>query len=162
MKVVFIERDKCLACRNCERVCSFQDTGGFRREYTNIWVHFDPANRYIFTTTCLQCEDAACLEVCPVGAVRREPGSGAVVVDESSCVGCKMCVDACPFGHMHFDNHRGFAVKCNLCHGDPQCVKNCMSGALHYADINELAEIKRRTARQAMLQSRARQKAGRS
>jgi Fe-S-cluster-containing hydrogenase component 2 len=67
-----------------------------------------------------------------------------VVVDEALCVGCRMCVVACPFGCIHFENSRGVAVKCNLCDGEPRCVQNCMSGALHYADMNELAAIKRR------------------
>ncbi len=143
MKVVFVEQNRCLACRNCERVCSFQDSGGFRRENTNIWVHIDLDARTIFTLTCLQCETAACLEICPAGAITRDPDARAVVVDEAACVGCKMCVNACPFGCIHFEENRRIAAKCNLCGGDPQCVKNCMSGALTYGDINELAAIKR-------------------
>lgn len=144
MKLVFVEQDRCLACRNCERVCSFQDSGGFRRENTNIWVHIDLDARTIFTLTCLQCETAACLKICPAGAITRDPDVRALVVDEAACVGCKMCINACPFGCIHFENSRRIAAKCNLCGGDPQCVKNCMSGALHYGDINELAAIKRK------------------
>ena len=41
MKVIFVELDRCMACRNCERVCAFQETGGFRRENSNIWVQID-------------------------------------------------------------------------------------------------------------------------
>ena len=41
MKVIFVEPDRCLGCRNCERVCSFQDSGGFKRADANIWVHID-------------------------------------------------------------------------------------------------------------------------
>ncbi len=144
MKVIFVELDRCLACRSCERVCSFQEAGGFKRENANIWVNVDLDRRSIFTMTCLQCETALCLEICPVEAIHRDPRTRAVVVDEARCVGCRMCVPACPFGNIHFENRRHVAVKCDLCGGDPQCVKNCMAGALHYADINELAEIKRR------------------
>lgn len=144
MKVIFIEQDRCLACRNCERVCSFQESGGFKRENSNIWVHNDLEERTIFTLTCTQCETAACLEVCPTGAIGREPNTGAVVVNESECVGCKMCVNACPFGCIHFDRLSRAAAKCNLCNGDPKCVKNCMAGALHFGDINDLADRKRR------------------
>lgn len=154
-KVIFIEHNRCLACRNCERVCSFQETGGFRREYSSIWVHFNPLKRTIFTVTCLQCETAACLEICPASAIKRDGQTHAVVVDETLCVGCKMCIDACPFGCIHFDNERGLAAKCNLCNGDPQCVKNCMAAALHYGDINELAEIKRERTRLTIMQNQS-------
>ncbi|MGD8446850.1 MAG: 4Fe-4S binding protein, partial [Desulfobacterales bacterium] len=74
----------------------------------------------------------------------RDPKTHAVVVDEAACVGCKMCVAACPFGNIHFESKRQVAAKCNLCNGDPRCVQNCMSGALHYGDINDLAAIKRK------------------
>jgi Fe-S-cluster-containing hydrogenase component 2 len=144
MKVIFVELDRCLACRNCERVCSFQEAGGFRRENSNIWVQIDLEKRSIFTMTCLQCETAFCLEVCPTKGLMRDPNTSAVVVDEADCVGCKMCVAACPFGSVHFENKRKVAAKCNLCHGDPKCVQNCMPGALHYSDINDLATVKRK------------------
>ncbi len=143
MKVVFVEQERCLACRNCERVCSFQESGGFKRENSNIWVHIDLDQRAIFTMTCQHCETAACLEICPTSAIQRDPRTRAVIVQESLCVGCKMCAYACPFGYIHFESKRRTATKCNLCHGDPKCVQNCMAGALHYGDINELGRMKR-------------------
>ncbi|MBW2430259.1 MAG: 4Fe-4S dicluster domain-containing protein [Deltaproteobacteria bacterium] len=144
MKIIFVELDRCLACRNCEQVCSFQEAGGFKRENSNIWVQIDLEKRSIFTMTCLQCETALCLEVCPTEGLIRDPKTNAVVVDEAACVGCKMCVVACPFGNIHFESKRQVAAKCNLCNGDPRCVQNCMPGALHYGDVNDLAAIKRK------------------
>lgn len=153
MKVIFVEHNRCLACRNCERVCSFQETGGFNRENTNIWVQIDMDHRTIFTLTCLQCEVAACQIICPTKAILRDPHTGAVVVDENLCVGCRMCVFACPFGCMHFENLQHVAIKCDLCGGDPKCVKNCMAGALHYADINYLANLKRKKVDQSIVKA---------
>jgi Fe-S-cluster-containing hydrogenase component 2 len=144
MKVVFVDPDRCLGCRNCERVCSFQDSGGFKRKDANIWVQIDLDTRSIFTMTCQQCETALCLEICPAVAIRRDPETQAIVVDEAACVGCKMCVHACPFGCIHFEGRRRIAAKCDLCSGDPKCVQNCMARALHYGDINELAALKRK------------------
>ena len=100
MKNIFVELDRCLACRNCEQVCSFQEAGGFKRENSNIWVQIDLEKRSIFTMTCQQCETALCLEVCPTEGLIRDPKTNAVVVDDAACVGCKMCVVACPFGNI--------------------------------------------------------------
>ena len=154
MKVIFVEQDRCLACRSCEQVCSFQDSGGFRRENASIWVRIDLDFRQIFTITCLQCDLAYCMEACPTGAIQRDPGTRAVVVDEALCVGCRMCVNACPFGCMHFDAKRRIAAKCNLCNGDPKCVQSCMAEALHFGDINELAAIKRKKVDRAFARAR--------
>ena len=153
MKVIFVEQDRCLACRNCERICSFQDSGGFKRENANIWVHIDMDLRSFYTLTCQQCETAACLRICPSGALRRDPITRAVVVEASVCVGCKLCVSACPFGCIHFENRHRVAAKCNLCDGQPKCVQHCMAGALHYGDINDLAEIKRNKIDQTMIKT---------
>ena len=89
MKIIFVELDRCLACRNCEQVCSFQEAGGFKRENSNIWVQIDLEKRSIFTMTCQQCERAFCLEVCPTKGLIRDPKTNAVVVDEAACIGCK-------------------------------------------------------------------------
>jgi Fe-S-cluster-containing hydrogenase component 2 len=62
------------------------------------------------------------------------------VVDETVCEGCKTCVDACTLGCIHFEGKRRVAAKCDLCQGDPKCVKNCMAKALNYCDINDLKE----------------------
>ena len=144
MKVIFVEPDRCLGCRNCERICSLRDSGGFKREDANIWVQIDLDKRSIFAMTCQHCETAVCLEICPATAIRRDPETRAVVVDEIDCIGCKMCVHACPFGCIHFEEQRRIAAKCDLCSGDPKCVQNCMARALHYGDINELAAFKRK------------------
>ncbi len=144
MKVVFVEQERCLACHNCEQACAFQATENFKHESANIWVQVDLDNRTIFTLTCQQCREAVCLAVCPTAAIRRDPNTQAVVVAESLCTGCKVCILACPFGCIHFDPVKQIATKCDLCQGTPRCVQNCMSGALHYADIKDLAVIKRR------------------
>lgn len=146
MKIVFVEQERCFGCGHCERMCAFMRTGDFHPADADIRVHVDYAARTIFNLTCLQCETAYCLEVCPAKAITRDPVTGAKRVDTDRCIGCRMCVLACPFGNMHFDNQRHVAHKCNLCNGEPRCVESCMAEALHYADVNELASFKRRHA----------------
>lgn len=109
--------------------------------------------RTFFTLTCQQCDTAPCMNVCPSSALKRDALTGAIIVDEALCIGCKMCVSACPFGCIYFAPGLKFAVKCNLCNGDPKCVQNCMAGALHYADINTLAERKRHKMDQALVKT---------
>jgi carbon-monoxide dehydrogenase iron sulfur subunit len=86
MKIISIELDRCIGCRNCEMACSLYGTGGFEREDSNIRVNIYPGERFISTLTCTQCDTAACLEICPSAALRRDPETDAVVVDENRCV----------------------------------------------------------------------------
>ena len=143
MKVVFVESDRCLGCRSCEQVCAFQKGGGFKKQDANIWVRVDMQQRFITTSTCMHCETAPCLQSCPSGAVERDNRTDAVKVDAAECIGCRVCVTACPFGNMHFDPIGRVAAKCDLCGGEPKCVAHCMAKALHYGDINELARTRR-------------------
>jgi Fe-S-cluster-containing dehydrogenase component len=55
-----------------------------------------------------------------------------VLIDETLCIGCRMCVSACPSGAMGFDPDIGLAYKCDLCEGDPECVRVCDQGAIAF------------------------------
>jgi len=74
---------------------------------------------------CLQCDNAACVQVCPVFAISRNEQTGVVHVDMDKCMLCMACTVACPFGNMHFDAPNRAVVKCDLCAG--------------YGDSSELA-----------------------
>ena len=89
--------------------------------------------------TCLQCDDAACVRVCQVGALTRSPVTGAIEIDHARCVRCKMCVPACPFGNMTWDEPLRQVAKCDLCHGMPQCALACPTGSLKYRPAAEVA-----------------------
>jgi Fe-S-cluster-containing dehydrogenase component len=84
------------------------------------------------------------MDTCPVGAIKRDPKTAAVVVDKEMCNGCGLCVVACPFEYMHLDESLQKATKCDLCGGNPKCVQMCMAKALHFGSINALAELKRK------------------
>ena len=144
MNVVYVELDRCIACLSCQQACQFQQSGKNNGCSPNIFVRVDMERRKIYIGTCLQCETPACLEVCPVNGIQRDPETGAVIVDKDLCLGCGMCVAACPFGYMHLDETIQAATKCDLCGGNPKCVQVCMANALHFGSINELAELKRK------------------
>ena len=61
-----------------------------------------------------------------------------VMIRPDLCIGCQMCVSACPFGVMAFDADRGIAFKCDLCDGTPECVRVCEPKALDYVDADKL------------------------
>ena len=144
MNVVYVELDRCIACLSCEQACLFQQADRNMGWSPNIFVRVDMDRRRIYAGTCLQCETALCLEVCPVSAITRDQETSAVIVDKEICLGCGMCVSACPFGYMHLEESRQKATKCDLCGGTPKCVQMCMAGALHFGSINSLAERKRK------------------
>lgn len=65
------------------------------------------------------------------------------MVDEEKCVGCGFCVIACPWGLVVLDPMKRKAIKCDLCGGDPVCVKECPEKALLLVDLNEAALARR-------------------
>jgi len=144
MNVVFVELDRCIACLSCEKACLFQQAARNTEASPNIFVRVDLDRRRIYAGTCLQCETALCLEVCPIKAITRDLETSAVIVDQKICLGCGMCVSACPFGYMHLEDSCQKATKCDLCDGTPKCVQMCMARALHFGSINSLAERKRK------------------
>ena len=146
MKVVFVELDRCIACLSCEQTCLFQQAEQNKGWCPHIFVNVDMDRRRIYTGTCLQCEAAPCMDMCPVSAIKRDPETAAIVVDEEMCLGCGTCTTACPFGYMHLDESIQKATKCDLCGGHPKCVQTCMAKALHFGSINSLAELKRKQA----------------
>ena len=84
--------------------------------------------------TCTQCAEAWCLHACPVEAIKVDLATGAKVVHEASCVGCKVCTIACPFGTVNYVAETGKVQKCDLCGGDPACATACPTGAISYID----------------------------
>jgi len=72
--------------------------------------------------TCLQCDEAWCMNACPVNAIAIDPATGAKVVIDSACIGCHLCSIACPFGTVFTLPQSGKAAKCDLCGGQPACA----------------------------------------
>jgi Fe-S-cluster-containing hydrogenase component 2 len=143
MRIVVGDPEYCVACGDCVYSCAFAHGGGFDRESSRISVSFSPEDHVCLPLTCMQCAEAWCLEVCPAGAISRDPGTGAVVIDEARCAGCKMCLLACPVGAVRFDSAAGVARKCDLCGGDPACVRGCTVDVLQYCEPGEMADARR-------------------
>jgi len=86
---------------------------------------------------CLNCEEAFCREVCPTKAIQRDEKAGALVLKEEKCVHCRACTMVCPFLGLQILSDRK-VVKCDLCEGEPYCVKYCETGALRYMEVEDI------------------------
>jgi len=98
--------------------------------------------------TCQQCQDAPCLKVCPVKAISQEEQTGRVTVDYNTCIGCRSCVSVCPFGAMSFNTIDRRVLKCDLCDGNPQCVRFCEVKAVDFVEADDVSIDKKRKAAQ--------------
>jgi Fe-S-cluster-containing hydrogenase component 2 len=86
------------------------------------------------------------MAVCPVGALIHDEILDRITVDYDQCIGCKLCVTVCPFGVMGFDVIEKKVIKCDLCDGDPTCVRFCETKALQYVDAATVKMGKMREA----------------
>ena len=86
------------------------------------------------------------MNVCPVGAISRDENHGFLNVDHDMCIGCRSCVAACPFGAMNYTRIDKKVFKCDLCGGDPQCVRFCEIKAVEYIPSDRLSAAKARDA----------------
>ena len=138
-KMLSVDPVRCDGCGDCEAACSKRhgDASNPSRTHIHI-VNGDENSRFYLPVTCQHCEDPPCLAVCPNKAIYRDNELGRVMIRTNLCIGCKMCVSACPFGAMGFDANQGLAFKCDLCDGVPECVKACRTNALEYVEDHKL------------------------
>jgi len=85
------------------------------------------------------------MHACPVDAITLDKTTGAKIVHDSLCVGCKVCTIACPFGTINYNADTGKVIKCDLCEGEPECAKACPTDAITYVDSNWTGLDKMRT-----------------
>ncbi|MEW5722749.1 MAG: 4Fe-4S dicluster domain-containing protein [Thermodesulfobacteriota bacterium] len=154
-KALVIDISRCTGCGYCEIICSFAHHDEFNPLKSRIKVSVFLDKAMAVPVVCYQCEDPWCVKVCPSGAltIQRDPSGEAriIAVDKERCVGCRMCTLACPFGCIVVNE--GQAEKCNLCGGDPECVKVCRAGALKFADPHQAAMDKKKIVAERLLGS---------
>lgn len=143
---LLVEAEKCTGCRNCELFCSLKNFGEVNPARARIHVVRSQTDNIITTVpvVCQQCDEPLCMEMCPAGALSRHPRTNAVVVDHDRCLGCRTCTQVCPFGAPSVDPRHGKSEKCDLCGGDPTCVKLCSQDALKFVHAEEESMTRRR------------------
>jgi carbon-monoxide dehydrogenase iron sulfur subunit len=145
-KVLAINHEKCTGCRLCEMVCSVSHDGASNPSRSRIKVMKWEAEGLYIPMSCQQCQDAPCMIICPVRAISRDETLSRVMVNHNKCIGCRSCVAVCPFGAMNFSGLDRKVFKCDLCDGDPQCVRFCDVKAVDYVDPERVSTSKKRAA----------------
>lgn len=148
-KCLVINLDRCTGCDGCVVACKFENNIGLGH-YWNRVVTVGPTGThpdiemYWLPAQCQQCENPACVHVCPTGASYRDAETGVVLVDKSKCIGCKYCMMACPYGVRCFNEQEKVVEKCTLCSHRtadgsqlPNCVVCCTTGARFYGDLDD-------------------------
>jgi Fe-S-cluster-containing hydrogenase component 2 len=133
--VFWVDIEKCSGCRTCETTCSLKNTGQSNPTRSRIRIiRYERQGEFhnFIPMVCQQCSNPLCMEACPVNAISRNPETDAMVVDSENCVGCKVCSMVCPIGGVSIDPVTNVAYKCDLCDGDPECVKYCDPEAITY------------------------------
>jgi Fe-S-cluster-containing dehydrogenase component len=144
--VIAYDPQLCTGCRYCEVVCAVWHYQRIEVNRSRIRILFrdaEAAERFA-AVHCQHCDDPICAAVCPSEALRKDAETGWVMPNASKCVGCELCVVACPLAVPFFDAERKVAAKCDFCLGDPQCVRHCSSGALRVVPRAEAVRLNRR------------------
>jgi len=162
-KAIAFNTDNCIFCRACQVACHvWNNTRAEVTDFTptltnppdllpNVWMVMEAKevedggefHWLFFKRQCMHCSNAPCAKACPVGAIEVHP-EGAVVIREDKCIGCRYCVEACPYGVPRYDPYTEKVYKCTFCidriqNGlDPACVTACPTDALVFGDYNEL------------------------
>jgi Fe-S-cluster-containing dehydrogenase component len=155
--LVIANPGRCVGCKRCELACTEFNDGKAWPAIARIKVtrNIHPLSNGIYATQgpggigsglvvqdfCKQCpHPVPCANACPNDAIVVKPPTNARVIDPKKCVGCKMCLRACPWDMISFDSEAEKATKCFLCDGTPKCVEACPAGALSYVSWRDLTK----------------------
>ena len=141
-----IDQRKCIGCHACTVACKSENDvplGEFR-----TWVKyvekgtFPEVRRHFTVLRCNHCEDAPCVEICPVAALDKRIDQ-IVDLDRDACIGCRACMQACPYDAIYLNPHTGTAEKCHYCAHrtelglEPACVVVCPEQAIVAGDTSD-------------------------
>lgn len=151
-----IDQSKCIGCHACSTACKSENQvplGVYRTwvKYTETGTYPDVGRRFQ-VTRCNHCANPPCVRICPVSAMYQRD-DGIVEFDPSICIGCKSCMQACPYDSIYLDPETNTAAKCHFCGHrvevglEPACVVVCPEHAILAGDLNDPAsEISQKLA----------------
>lgn len=153
-EAMLINLDRCTRCDDCVRACAATHDNNPR------FLRHGPIHENVMVAqACMHCTDPVCMIGCPTGAIHRDSFGGQVVVNPSTCIGCTVCANNCPYGNIRMVETRDDtgeiltasdakpilkATKCDLCidqKGGPACERACPHDALQRLNLNTLDEL---------------------
>ncbi len=146
-KTFVINVDRCIGCYACEIACKNENGVPLGMHYNKVLTvgpvgAFPNIQMYFLPALCQVCKDAPCVKVCPTHATYRT-ADGQIMIDKEKCIGCKMCMAACPYGARSYNPETKVVEKCTMCNHlqavgeDPACVKVCCAKARLFGDIDD-------------------------
>jgi Fe-S-cluster-containing dehydrogenase component len=132
---LFFYKKDCMGCHACEIACKQEHGLGVGPRLVRVMEK----TPFFVPVYCHHCTKAPCIEACPVEAITRNR-KGIVLIDREVCIGCRECLEACPFGAMQFDTDAETAVKCDLCtdrlaaNQAPACFSVCPTRCIVWGD----------------------------
>ncbi len=141
-----MDHRKCIGCHACTVACKSENdvpVGDFRTwvKYTEIGT-FPAVRRHFAVLRCNHCTNAPCVTICPVTALHKR-SDGIVDLDRDACIGCKACLQACPYDAIYLNEDTGGAEKCHYCahrieqNMEPACVTVCPEQAIVAGDLHD-------------------------
>jgi Fe-S-cluster-containing dehydrogenase component/formate-dependent nitrite reductase membrane component NrfD len=142
-----LDSDTCIGCHACTIACKSEHDVPLGVNRT--WVKyietgsFPNASRHFSVMRCNQCDDAPCMTICPTSALFRSE-NGIVDFNDDNCIGCKSCMNACPYDALFINPDTQTAQKCNFCNHrievglEPSCVVVCPTQAIKIVDFDNL------------------------
>ena len=163
--VMVIDLAKCDGCGACTKACDAEHYVPSGQQWIQVYqVTDDTGGTFFLPAPCMNCRNAPCVKVCPVGATYMDP-DGVVLVDQTRCIGCRYCMAACPYNRRFFnwtqptyppeaEAHtyspdepwplpKGVVAKCMFCAHEarkgqlPACSRDCPMGAIYFGDEAE-------------------------
>jgi Fe-S-cluster-containing dehydrogenase component/DMSO reductase anchor subunit len=142
-KGFIFDHSRCVNCNACSASCILEN--GWKVHPRNIYSYNSEAEYILpvinLSLACNHCETAICMDGCPASAYSRDSFTGAIILDENKCIGCKYCQWNCPYDAPKYDPARRTMAKCNLCYTglaigrQPACSSACPTAALRFDEI---------------------------
>lgn len=148
-KQLYYDVEKCLGCRSCEIACAVAHSisgdlfKALKEEALSLpRKKVSGANGKNYPVSCRHCKDPKCVDACMAKALVYDKEKSRVIHDEARCVGCWMCVMVCPYGAIRPNKKTKIPLRCDKCKDkdEPACVAACLTGAIIYAEEEELAK----------------------
>ena len=144
---IYIDVGRCLGCFGCLVACKNwhgikAGVGGRRCLLDFVEGTFPAIERWIFPASCMQCDNAPCIPVCPVEANLRRK-DGILTIDVEKCIGCGECIEACPYNARYINPETEKADGCDFCSDRidsgliPYCVESCTGEAMVFGDLDD-------------------------